>query len=538
MTPIPRYRLLLTLATILCCAFLLRATYDRGLERGLGTAIEWGPFSFQISLACAITDSVYRFNLGYVCAAPVYKKLVAVQMAGDETEKVIPRLRDGAIINRSIKEASELGPLQHGALDTGELMTPYYNDLGMIDFIKSAFRLYGPAIESLYKLFFTFLAVSVLAFILAFPGNLLASATIIAVTYGFFAEINSAMFNEYMPSVYAMRYPSVLVIIPALHLTLLLAWKKPLTAVNLLLAVPQVLLMVLAIKIRFSAVWGLVSVLAVVGYQCLVPLIAELRSTRKDWRIAVVDAIARAMRWPAILCVGAVALHGAYMRTAIHPIYDSDEVLAEHMTWHSFFQNYAAFDPNAMALSGLTGAAARGDDISWMAARLYAQRVRLTNDYKALNASITHFGLRVALHDKLMRRVFFGYIAQHPIRAFRIYALQKPLDVVKRYWSATSAAIPVWTTLTGYGLSAAFAVCLLFLPWSVAQARALVFTLAAIGFISALPHIAGAPSIVYFNDLCIVWPAVAYLCLPLFLVQLIAWNRPGMLTRLFRRMER
>jgi hypothetical protein len=87
-----RGRLLITLVTIVCCALLLGDTYDRGLRRGMATAIEWGPFSFQISLACAITDSVYRFNLGYACAAPVYAKLIEIQMAGDSSDAPTQRI--------------------------------------------------------------------------------------------------------------------------------------------------------------------------------------------------------------------------------------------------------------------------------------------------------------------------------------------------------------------------------------------------------------------------------------------------------------
>jgi hypothetical protein len=213
------------------------------------------------------------------------------------------------------------------------------------------------------------------------------------------------------------------------------------------------------------------------------------------------------------------------MRSILHPIYDSDEVLAQHMTWHSFFQNYAAFDPAALALSGLQGEDARRDPISWQAARQYAYRTRLVKNYESLNASLTHFGLRLALHDNLMRRVYLGYITQHPTRALRVYLLQKPPDVAKRYWSEKSAAFPFWVSLVNYGLCATFGLSLIFLPWSVTQARSLVMVVVRMGIVSTLPHIAGAPDLVNLNDMCIVWPAAFYLGLPLVLALLIAWKR-------------
>ena len=523
----PRESLIL-LATIVVCGLFIGAAYKRGIERGMATAIEYGPFSFQMPLACAITDTVYKFNLGYACAAPVYRKLVEVQMAGDESENVIPRLSDGAIINESIRAASSLGPLTPGTFDTGELMTPYYNDLGMVDFIKIGFRLYGPRIESLYNLFFTLLAASTIAFILAFPGNLLAGLAIIAVAFGFFAELFSNMFTPLMPTVYSMRYPSTLAIIPTLHLTLLTVWRQRLTPTAFLLGLLQAALLVFAMRIRFSAIWGVVLIFSAVVIQAAWSLYRAVR-TRDIWQVAAIDGVRALFRWPAVIVFILLLSNAIHLRSVIHPVYESDDALPMHLTWAPWFINYAAFDPDAMALSGLTGAAAYGDDIAWQAARLYAERVHLIKDPATLNLTMTKFGTRIAFHDVLMRRVFLDYIARHPLRALKVYLFVKVPIVPIRYWRDKAAAFQTWLTVSGFALAAIFAACLVLLPWSLSQGASMLAVMAGAVIASGLPHVAGAPNLVYFGDMFIIWPAAFYVGTPLALLLLIRRNRPSWL---------
>jgi len=526
---LPKRRpLAVTIVTLACCLLLLAASYKRGIERGLSTAIEYGPFSFQIQLACAITDSVYRFNLGYACATQVYKKLVEIQTGGDDSENAIPRLHNGALINRSIAEASNLGPLTPGTFDTGQLMTPYYNDLGMVDFIRLGFWLFGPTIESLYKLFFALLAVSTLAFVLAFSGNVPVSLAAIAITFSFFAEINSNLFSPLMPAVYSIRYPSVLAVIPALHLALLVAWGGRPTFAAVIFSAIQVAILLFAMTIRFAAIWGFVTILAVAAVMGLCAVVTEKRQAA-DWPRAVTAGGKKALCWPVILLVTVAILHGVFMRNMLHPVYDTDEALAGHVTWHSWFQNYAWFDPEAMKLSGLSGAAAQGDDISWQAARLYAERTHLVKDPASLYATLTKFGTRIVLHDKLMRRVFLGYVMQHPLRALEVYLFAKPADLVQKFWAAR-AAFPRWVVLAGFGLTALVSACLFILPWNIAEGASVMLIVVGMGLVSALPMIAGAPDLVYLGDMLIVWPTAFYLGVPMGMALLIARVSPSLIT--------
>ncbi len=162
-----RGALLLTLAALACCAVLIRAAYDRGLERGMAGAIEWGPNYAVLSLRAAITDLIRHENSGYVAAGEVARKLTEILDLGNpDAKSVISRLHDPTIINQAITEAAEARPEIH-SMDHG-LQSLYQNDLGYIDYAKLAFSLFGLKIESLYLLFFVLFGMNVGAFIISF----------------------------------------------------------------------------------------------------------------------------------------------------------------------------------------------------------------------------------------------------------------------------------------------------------------------------------------------------------------------------------
>src|SRR5262249_5428195 len=270
-------------------------------------------------------------------------------------------------------------------------------------------------------------------------------------------------------------YPSVLAVIPTLHLSLLVAWDRRPRFAAVTFSAIQVAILLFAMTIRFVAIWGFVTILAVATVMGLRAVVTEKRPAA-DWPRALAAGAKKALCWPVILLVAGAILHGIFMRNTLHPVYDSDESLAGHLTWHSWFLSYAVFDPEAMKLSGLSGAAAQGDDISWQAARLYAERTHLIKDPTSLHATLTKFGTRIVLHDKLMRRVFLGYLMQHPLRALKVYLFDKPPDLVRKFWTAR-AVFPRWVVLAGLGLTALVAICLFILPWNIAEGASVMLIL-------------------------------------------------------------
>jgi hypothetical protein len=499
-------------ATLFLCGLLLGATYDRGLARGMDHAIEWGPNSAQLAIAVAISDVVYHLNLGYVAHNAVAQKLYKVIEQSDPLDaSMIPRLHDARVINDALKQASQLGPLEPGSFDNNTLVSMYYNDLGFVDYIELAFSIFGLKIQSLYSLFFLLLGISVAAFVCAFPKNVLAAGIIVAICFGFLAEINSTIFIDFMPSVYGLRYPSVLAIVPALHLGLLLAWRQRLSPVAVLLATAQVLILILAIKLRGSAGWALIFLLAVAAVQFVVALITNWRRG-EDRRIVVIDAIGSACRWPLLLTLGLVLLHGAYLRQSLHPVYDTDDVIARHGLWHTLYINLAGFDRGALQLSGHSTRS--GDDVGYSASILYAKSHHLFVDPLHFGSPLTGTTIRQQFHDNLMRRVFLGYAIENPSRVLDVFLIEKPEILVRQFFAMAPIAFPSWTRLAGCGLVLAFSTALMLLPWRAPQAGSLLWFLPLLVTCIGVPNIIGGPDLMYMGDIYIVWPIAGYVGLP------------------------
>jgi hypothetical protein len=511
---------IMPVVTLLLCGLLITLTYQRGVQRGMPAALEWGPGPIVYDMTLALSDTVYHFNLGYVGSPAVFQKLWDVWTLGNNEASVIPRLTDAQILNRGIAEAMALGPLHPGQLSRHELMTGYYNDLGNVDYIKLSFWLFGAKIQSLYKLFFLVLGTSVLAYILAFPRNLLACATLVAITFGFYAEMNSAIFSAYMPGVYGSRYPGVLAIIPTLHLALLLIWRAPMSARNFALAAVQAVLLIFAIKVRGGAMWGYLVLFGIVAIYAAAASVhaarvVGFRRTIDCQQVAFTSLLA-CLRWPLVLTMTLVVMHSTYMGIVLHPAYDSDDVLPHHMFWHTIFTNYAGFDSDVGEATMVDGERTSGDEIGFTAAERFAKQTYLTDDPKTLGSQLTGTTMRIGLYDKLVRRIFFGFVKKHPSRALRIFLVKKPVGVIKAVDTAIATYFPFWVVAAGIGIGTVFGIALLYLPWNPVEAGELGLLLALMVLGSMIPPIAGAPGpVLYLSDVFIVWAAAFAIGIPL-----------------------
>ncbi len=219
---------------------------------------------------------------------------------------------------------------------------------------------------------------------------------IVAVTFGFYAEMNSSIFMLEMPTVYGFRYPAVLAIVPTLHLSLLLIWQQRLTLGHLLLAVPQVMVLILAIKMRASAQWSLIVVLAIIACQLSANLVAQWKA-QPVRRLAILDAAWTALRWPGVLLIGLVLLHGAYMRAILHPVYETDDVLTSHPFWHVIFINAAAFDPDVLELAATVGPISGGDELGFNMAKIWAKRNHLFENPVSYTSPLTGTTIRMGV---------------------------------------------------------------------------------------------------------------------------------------------
>ncbi len=368
--------------------FAFRAGLVRGLQDTLADQT-WGRAQFAIG--SAIT-SMKHGGYGYSIAGPVKTTLEYAGLTGDPTVlKTLglnfpDNLRNPVVINKAISKAVELKDIPNQQI-TGN----GGDDIGMVDFVRLSFALFGFNMISFYLTYFTLFGVSLLCAVVAFrtsPG-VLAVFSLLALGLAF--VFASSLLNPEMNGVLDPRFLSTLSIVPAAHIAHAMLARSPSSAGNAALVVVQSCILVLGYWIRSSALWTLLAlvILAAVLVGC------SLRSGgKKDFRTL----------WPvAALSLVAVA-HLSAVALALHPVYKSANERPYHGLWHAMV--YALqFHPQWKEKYAAQFENATLDEQPEMVARKYLLRhppsdpdeVYLTADRKYIRSGVTETYKRKAL---------------------------------------------------------------------------------------------------------------------------------------------
>ncbi|MFZ5781002.1 MAG: hypothetical protein ACOY4R_12465 [Pseudomonadota bacterium] len=419
-------------------ALMICLVFVGGVRRGMDHVVTFGPQSEQNGMAIAISELVYGLDayVGYASVVDaLVKKMNGGIGAGDPNYRtILPRLGNADLLNEAIGDAISLGPQPRGFVSDGSLMTMVYDDVGIVDFDKAAFSLFGFRIQSLYYLFFTILSLSTAVFLLQFWIRPVAHIVLLCCLYAFFLELHGTFFVPNMPTFWGMRHGSTLAIVPMWHIALLLAYRARPSPAALVLALVQVAILVMAIKIRGSAVWTIVFLLAVTSFFAF-RVWRNIPPTQRS----IVALAKLTARWPlAIVILGWLA-SGIYTNVKLHPAYFTDDILPYHGAWHSAYLGLATSTAfwkqtgvTADPQSDLRDYASRGvyrDRAGYERAIAYLQsRNFIRSEAEYISPWTRTYKMR--LHDNVMRRVFLVTIGANPAATVGLYLFWKPLQAV------------------------------------------------------------------------------------------------------------
>ena len=413
---IPRARMVLYLAlAIVCLSFFgaIRMGIDRGLPDSIGEE-SWGRVLFAIG--AAITEMEHG-GYGYTIASVMETVLTSAGLTGDPKiladlgVKFPDNLHSPELINAAIDKAVHFKwPFNPNEAIRGS----GGDDLGLVDYTRLSFYLFGYRIQSLYVLYFVILAISVTSFLWAFraqPGFLLLAATACAAQVLLFA---SSLFNQSNLGTTAdPRFLSVLAIIPGMHLACLIISKSRPTPINIGLAVLQSVILIFAFWIRSTAIW----VLTALSLLAIAVALWKILQRRFNWRAL----------WCWGILLGVWGLQAFLGSTALHPVYRDKGEISHHIVWHSLFyqlqfhprweENYASQYDHAVY-----------DDLPQVAAKRYLlrnpppdpQRVYLTED---------HQYLQVAASETYIRKAFFEFFSNDPAFVLETYLIYSPAKI-------------------------------------------------------------------------------------------------------------
>jgi len=444
-----RGRHLTPIVTAILAVLIIARIFQVGLYRGMDHVVAFGPEIDQIPIVIALSDVVYHLDAGYVGHASVYKALADVWNGGAvlATDPIFQQTRtDRRVLNAAIAAASSLGPQETGFISDGRLMTAVYEDLGYVDFVKLGFRLFGLNIESRYYMFFVVLSLSAAAFLVAFRAQVTAQVILLCVLFAFYVEIQTGIFEMHlsMPSLSEAHHLSALALLPMWHLSLALVYRQRLSAATFLTSLVQVAILSLAVATRRSAGWTVL-------YLTALALVLGVAAWRRRPQGAPPWAtfVRESARWPLIVALGGLFVHGQYVNARLHPVYFTDDVLPYHSGWHNAVLGLIRYDPAWYTEidSEHRHVTASPDHDGIMLALDYVKKAHfIATDagyFSPWTGTVKH-----ALHDRIMKRVFWSMIFSHPLRASRIYLEAKPRETGRLLWQLLRNIRPtIWLLL-------------------------------------------------------------------------------------------
>jgi hypothetical protein len=493
---------------VFAIAFLCALNMIHAYQLGFQSRMYDNPiYRWRQSLAIALSRMQSPPLHGYVGYGSILEYLNQHGLAlMDGEAKVMPSgadlaalVEDGARMNRLMKAASEVAidPKLPPVILQG-------NELGLVDYMYWAFKIYGININALVLFYFTLLFISVALFVVTFRNCRFCLLLLMLYLAGHYFALDYAQYRGIF-TIHNSRFFPVIALVPSLYLILLMATKVPPRPAVLAMAAVQTFILMFIVFCRTQAYWQVAAIgLAGVAVSGLRPMRLALLKPR-GW-LAAVGATARET-WPAVLTVlGVVVLLGYSQLAPDENLYGRES--KEHLLWHSLFVSTVSASPQLYAIYGYNKLS---DNIGYFAA---IDDLRGRNDATSPIAVEADGVLNVDVfksngaYDREIRRLFFRVVREHPwlvLRALLIdkFALQYGLfGTAPELWKPGNYLAPILLAL---------AASLLSLALGAAERRVVAarFLFVVLGCSLITTVFDPSPLIV---DVVLTWLAAALLC--------------------------
>jgi hypothetical protein len=487
------------LIVIVLATFIIGLTMSAAIRRGMDHAVMIGQGD-QTAIAIVLSDSVYKIRLGYVGLRQVFDTIQTYWNRDTNywanTEQLKKNFHDAELLNAGIRAAASLGPQTPGYIHDGSrvwqpssLITTYYDDMGEVDYVSLAFRLFGLKVQSMFYLYFTLLGLSALIFILTFHDRIFALCLLATTLFAYYVELYLSFFDPVaIVSYWGMRHSSTLCLVPMLHFAFLMVWRRKLTPAVAAGAVVQLFILILAWRIRGSVAWVLVFLPALAVVLAFWDTWPRSNEPGLRWWAAVRHRVAsfprsavifarswrtlvrRTLCWPLVLVLLGVFANNLYNRATLHPIYYTDDVMPQHGIWHPVHLGIGIFIPDVLSPRIFNVLQTQGftEELTLWGARDYLDRVHFipwNGKHEHLPLAPGYLspwhglGLKINWQERLMRYMFWERLREHPLRFLEAYA-SMPAHVIRTLaapfaqaptlawlWLVIAAGIAVFTIL-------------------------------------------------------------------------------------------
>lgn len=486
-------------STILA-AIIIYSIFTTGVRRGMDHVLSFGPQTEEHALTIAVSELRQGLSsyIGYTSTLEEFMKLINRGADGPNDPKLLPNLSNGDLINEAIANAVASVPRVPAFISHGDLITMVYDDIGIVDYIKVAFSIFGFKIQSLYYLFFTLLSLSSAAFLVQYWRKPVAQAVLVASLFAFVLELQTSIFNADMPTFWGLRHCSTLALVPLWHLAFLLLYRVPLSPSAIVLAAIQVAVAVLAIKTRGSTMWIVIFLFLLTAFLAF----GAWRRSSSHERSAIRLVKSLAM-WPLMLMLAGLLAGKLYTDSRLHPAYFTDDIMPYHGAWHSAYLGIAVSPSFPEAQLMLTKGWDRG---GYDAALAYLKaKGFIATEAEYVSPWTNTYKMR--LHDRTMRSAYLELVSDNPFKTFALYAFWKPIHIYG-VWHRLVDSLPLGAWLMALLMPLLLAVVTASLQRiDRADALAAVFLTAAALPFAVLPNMWAYASTHAFAD-----PLLAFFC--------------------------
>ena len=403
----------------LSCA-LLGLSYAYGTRPEVDQFLARDAFRAQ-QIASAIGDTAYGLDLRYAVHATILEAL----MRGGMSDMEEPL---GASWNRLLDKAAHLERVSRTPRVFDHTLTfVVMEDLGLVDFFKVSFRLFGYNIEGFFKTYLLLLGLGVAFFYIAFwsrPGILIAGNLLL---FGLFLSMCLVDSTDWVSN---GRFLPTLAIVPTFHL-FVLVWAPPPRSIKaFLMAAAQALLLALVIFMRNSASWTILLLGAVI-----LGIFAWYARAQWSRQASIGALVHNAISWPMIVVIGTFVLFNTYQSNRIHPAYyDLDETLPHHLVWHSLAYSLSFLPEIDTLIPKLNGV--RGDGLPTYLENAYLEKTigYVPPHLSEYNNSHVFPNLgKPKTYERVVEAAYFDFIGQHPIEFLKLTVVIKTRMIVDAF---------------------------------------------------------------------------------------------------------
>jgi hypothetical protein len=203
------------------------------------------------------------------------------------------------------------------------------DDLGVVDFIKKAFKIYGLSYSSLHWMFFTYILVSIIVFLFVFYRDPLAIITMSCAILGLSAAIPVLLLSDQLCTVIDPRFMGTLALFPIIHLAFSVI-QQAFDAKRFIAGAIQSSIIVSATHIRSSTLWAIIC-LGIISVAAMILFRKQQYNITK--KIALVF-------WPLILCLLLLGGARTYQKMSLNEKYFSNKTNS-HIVYHNILIGFS-----------------------------------------------------------------------------------------------------------------------------------------------------------------------------------------------------